>query len=85
MIRIINKVKDMLKRFDDFHTQGLMDLAFDYSTDDKHNLLNCIKCGHKLGLWRMVYFASRVKRGEFYHVKCKNCFHVNVIFRRVKK
>ena len=83
-MRIISKIKDSLRRFDDFHKQGLIDLVFDYSTDDKDNLINCNKCGHKLGLWRMVYLASKVKRGDFYHVRCKNCMCVNVILRRLK-
>ena len=79
------KIKDSLKRFDEFQKQGLIDLACDYGNDDPDNIMNCSKCGSKLGLWRMIYHAKGVKRGEYYYVKCKRCVHVNEIKRSVKK
>jgi len=79
-----SKIKDALRRFDEFHKQGLIDLACDYSTDDPDNIMNCCKCGSKLGLWRLVYHARKVKRGKSYSIDCKKCGWLNVIQRRLK-
>ena len=83
-MKTIDKIKDSIKRFDEFQSKGLIDLACDYSSNDKDNLLNCSKCGSKLGLWKMVYYARKVERGEFYKIRCKNCKHVNEIKRSLK-
>lgn len=81
---MFKKIKERLRAFDDFQKQGLIDLACDFQNNDKDNLLNCCKCGSKLGLWRQVYHARKVKRGNCYRIRCKNCEQVNVIKRRLK-
>lgn len=81
---MFKKVREKIRALDNFQRQGLTDLACDYGNEDKNNLLNCSKCGAKLGLWRMVYHARKVKRGRSYWIRCKNCKHVNKIKRSIK-
>ena len=81
---MFKKLKEKLRAFDDFQKQGLIDLACDYGNEDKDNMLNCSKCGSKLGLWKMVYHARKVQRGDYYKIRCKNCKHVNKIKMSLK-
>jgi len=43
--------------------------------------LFCQQCKERLGFWRSVRMARRVKKGQTYHVICKDCGHSNPIVR----
>jgi len=79
---MFRKLRKKLKDFDEFQVNGLIQLAYDYSSNDKKDLMNCYKCGHSLGLWKMVFHAMQVERGKLYRVKCKYCKSDNLIRRR---
>lgn len=81
---MFKKIRERMKAFDEFQSSGIIQIAQDYSTNDPDNLMNCSKCGHKLGLWRMIFHAMQVERGELYEIRCKHCKFVNVIRRSLK-
>lgn len=78
---MFKKIKERMKAFDEFHQSGLIQIATDYTSSNPDDLMNCSKCGHKLGLWRMIFRAMQVERGEKYKVRCKHCKFVNIIRR----
>ena len=43
--------------------------------------LFCRRCKERLSFWRSVRKARKVKKGETYHVICKECGHSNPIVR----
>lgn len=78
---MFKKIRERMKAFDEFQSNGLIQLAQDYSYKDKDNIVRCSKCGSHLGLFRMIFHAMQVERGEKYKVVCKDCKFVNVIRR----
>ena len=78
---MFEKIKEKWNKFNEFQQNGIIDMMQDYTAEDKDNIIRCSKCGSHLGLWRMIFHAMQVERGEIYKVVCKRCKFVNVIRR----
>lgn len=81
MGKIINKIREKKRRFDELSTKGQSDLIKDYTTNDPTNKMHCEDCGEHLGFFRMYRQARKVAKGSKYLVTCKCCKKINIIVK----
>ena len=76
-MKLIQKLKEKKKRFDNMSMEGLSELANDLQ--DTKGKLYCQYCEKLMPMFKMIVKAKSVEIGETYKIKCRRCKKINII------